>query len=340
MTNGRPLVRSFLAVALVSIAVRAEEEDPEPGSDVGAALLAQCQQERGPIADTALPPIDTAPCTGADADQLRSLIAQLRNLKERSDVTRVQYEVAQCVRNKAASQMEGLRGTWAKYFNALLGMATNAEAPEAGKDAKLLAKAARVAFKAADWASTTLSVVQDPHSLEAWVEAGLDVAGNEDVLAAAARQTVITNAQQAAYRLDLDVDSAGDATSQWLSQMGDKEAEDFLNNVKLDPAGDLTFGDLNKASTVVGLATSTAGYYEATGALEGDLFAYFEYRADAARLKTQLDDIDKQIEQLNRQIADVRSKCKLTPEEKNCVHQQAEGTIGFCRHCCKPEGSR
>src|SRR5690242_10350408 len=58
--------------ALPAVSAIADEDDSPNG------ILERCQQQRGPVADTQLPPIDTAPCSHeTDKAKLRSLIQQL-----------------------------------------------------------------------------------------------------------------------------------------------------------------------------------------------------------------------------------------------------------------------
>jgi len=298
--------------AVPAVPAIADEDDSPNG------ILERCQQQRGPVADTQLPPVDTTPCSDdADKAKLRSLIQQLRNIKQKSDLTRVEYEVAQCVRDAERDSVWGFSGSLGRFSNGLLGLATLADG----------------APPWADWANTGISVLQDPGSARTWVEAGSDVVGSEQFLNAAAKQQIAQNVSRLSGMTEQD---AAQLVSNQLAQAGKKEAEEFLNGVEVPNVPGVTIGGLKEFGDAVGFVTAVTGSIEATDSLTADLSAYYQARAEANGLRSTLDDLDRQIDELTHQIAELRDKCRSPKTKTDCKHSQPDGTIGFCRKCvCK-----
>src|SRR2546427_1847468 len=195
--------------------------------------LNECQElvAAPSIPDEPPRPIDTTPCTDeADKARLRHLIAELRSLKERADLERKQFKVAECMRDKARDHFWGGSGSFAKYLTSLVDMATLSEG-NAGK----LSGWREIFNKSVTWVNTGISVAQQggPGNAgwDTWVGAGTDVVGNETLWTKALNKMASDHLGEAATSAEDILQHGGniaDAMARYDSQAA-RVAEDISN---------------------------------------------------------------------------------------------------------------
>lgn len=261
-----------------------------------AAGLGQPSQDGDPARDIVVDCQDPAV-----KEKLKGLIGRLRETKNSADLFRREFTVAQCMRDKARDRFWGGRGSFAKYLNSLLGMATISSSFGGRGLPKGLPPGRLALNHAAGWANTAIDVLQSPGDFTTWAGGGAQVVGTDTVSQA-----------WALMQWGIEFDHVNAEADAYFKATGDADgAARMFQNMEIpsDIAKDLKTG-----ADVVGAAVSVIDCVQATTEVTNDSLAYFEWKREAKQAKAELDKIDDQIEELLKEISNLREQCKPCPD--------------------------
>jgi hypothetical protein len=256
---------------------------------------------------------DPCPCSEADKEKIKGLIGRLRALKEVADLTRKEYNEAVKKRDmgRDAIWSESEAGSLMNFSTALLLVAANTPA-QAGNKWKVVREVGA-------WAGTAGDIVNSPDEFSTWVGTGSQAIGSDIVMDQRAVQKVFYAGEKAAdmFRVTRDPKISSKVFYEYARGSGHMW---FTKPVSVEPVKNL--------GTLVSVLMALDEFKNATNALANDLSAYFEARREAKQLQAQLDRIDEQIEEILKELEELRKRCPAeTPSPDKFKKSSGSGPL-------------
>lgn len=236
------------------------------------------------------------PADKPDCDELQSLINAMKQLKETYDGFEDDYKKAVADRDGVRDNIWGYSGALRKYFTSMLGLAGQGVAGTLGKLISV---------------SKTLMGMSGEGNIGDVIKA-TKALGTNPLKDAAAKAAVNAAVQQAEAYLAQTGDDTG-ALRTYAAAIGKSE--------KLASAG----ANLAKG---VNFASAVADYAEKTNGLADLIQEWFDHNEEANRAQTQMDDINRRMDELQKRIDACRSGSAALRRDIHLAAYYAAGATG------------